>query len=46
MRERRATYIQDKGMLMSLLKQGSEKAHEVTQNTLREVKQGLGLPVF
>lgn len=46
MRERRATYIQDKGMLMELLRKGSERAHEVTQNTLREVKQGLGLPVF
>lgn len=45
-RERRATYIQDKGMLMDLLKKGSEQAHEVTQTTLREVKQGLGLPVF
>ena len=46
MRERRATYIQDKGMLMAMLKKGSEQAHEVTQQTLREVKQGLGLPVF
>lgn len=46
MRERRATYIQDKGMLMALLKQGSERAHEVTQRTLQEVKRGLGVPVF
>ena len=46
MRERRATYIQDKGMLMAMLKKGSEQAHEITQQTLREVKQGLGLPVF
>ena len=45
-RERRATYIQDKGMLMAHLKAGSERAHEVTQQTLKEVKQGLGLPVF
>ena len=45
-RERRATYIQDKRMLMDLLKKGSERAHEVTQATLREVKQGLGIPVF
>ena len=46
MRERRATYIQDKGMLMALLKKGSERANDVTQNTLRELKQGLGLAVF
>lgn len=46
MRERRATYIQDKGMLMALLQKGSERAHDITQNTLREVKRGLGLPVF
>ncbi|HIF4695036.1 TPA: tryptophan--tRNA ligase, partial [Citrobacter koseri] len=46
MRERRATYIQDKGMLMQILQQGSERAHEVTQTTLREVKRGLGLPVL
>lgn len=46
MRERRATYIQDKGTLMDLLKKGSERANEVTQTTLREVKQGLGIPVF
>lgn len=46
MRERRATYIQDKGMLMALLKQGNERAYEVTQNTLREVKQGLGFQII
>lgn len=46
MRERRAGYIQDKGMLMTLLKEGSQRAHDVTQQTLREVKQGLGIPVF
>ncbi|MEI7240355.1 tryptophan--tRNA ligase, partial [Pectobacterium brasiliense] len=46
MRERRATLIQDKGMLMEILKQGSERAHEVTQETLREVKNGLGLPTL
>ena len=46
MRERRSTYIKDKGMLIALLKKGSERAHDVTQKTLREIKQGLGLPVF
>ncbi|POT56130.1 tryptophan--tRNA ligase [Citrobacter amalonaticus] len=46
MRERRATFIQDKGMLMAMLKKGSQRAHEVTQATLHEVKRGLGLPTF
>lgn len=46
MRELRATYIQDKSMLMGLLKKGSARAHEVTQETLKQVKQGLGIPVF
>ena len=45
-RERRATYIQDKGMLLTLLRRGSELAHELTQRTLHEVKRGLGLPVL
>lgn len=45
-RERRATYIQDKGMLLTLLHRGSERAHELTQRTLHEVKRGLGLPVL
>lgn len=31
---------------MSLLKKGSERAHDITQQTLREVKLGLGVPVF
>lgn len=44
--ERRATYIQDKGMLLALLRRGSERAHELTQRTLHEVKRGLGLPVL
>ena len=45
-RERRATYIQDKGMLLTLLRRGSGRAHELTQRTLHEVKRGLGLPVL
>lgn len=45
-RERRATYIQDKDMLLALLRRGSERAHELTQRTLHEVKRGLGLPVL
>lgn len=45
-RERRATIIADKGMLLELLRQGSERAHHLTQQTLHEVKRGLGLPVL
>lgn len=45
-RQRRAELIADKGMLMTLLKAGSEKAHEKTQQTLVAVKRGLGLPVM
>ncbi|MFG6655550.1 tryptophan--tRNA ligase [Scandinavium sp. M-37] len=45
-RERRQRYIADKEMLMGLLKQGSEKAHQRTQETLVAVKRGLGLPVM
>ncbi|STT01095.1 tryptophanyl-tRNA synthetase [Klebsiella pneumoniae] len=41
-RERRATFIQDKGMLLELLRQGSERAHHLTQQTLHEVKRGWG----
>ena len=45
-RERRATYIADKGMLLELLRQGSERAQHLTQQTLHEVMRGLGLPVL
>ncbi len=33
-------------MLLELLRQGSERAHQLTQQTLHEVKHGLGLPVL
>ena len=46
MRERRAMYMRDKGELMAMLKRGTERAQGVTQETLREVKVGLGVPVF
>ncbi|MEB4673536.1 tryptophan--tRNA ligase [Enterobacteriaceae bacterium G50] len=46
MRERRNTFIQDKGALMAILREGSERAREVTQATLEEVKRGLGLPML
>ncbi len=45
-RERRAEFIKDKAELMRLLKEGSERASAATQETLREVKSGLGIPVF
>ena len=45
-RERRANIIQDKGQLMEILRQSSQRAHEVTQQTLHAVKRGLGLPVL
>ncbi|SNY59351.1 tryptophan--tRNA ligase [Enterobacter sp. CC120223-11] len=45
-RERRKEMIADKGALLALLKQGSEKAHDHTQKTLHAVKRGLGLPVM
>ena len=46
MRERRAMYMRDKGELMAMLKRGTERAQGVTQGTLKEVKVGLGVPVF
>ena len=45
-RERRKQLIADKAMLTELLKAGSEKAREKTQQTLDAVKRGLGLPVM
>jgi tryptophanyl-tRNA synthetase len=33
-------------MLLELLRQGSERAHRLTQQTLHEVMRGLGLPVL
>lgn len=45
-RERRQQFSADKATLMDILQAGTEKAHEVTQQTLSEVKRGLGLPVM
>ncbi|PKE28605.1 tryptophan--tRNA ligase [Rahnella sp. AA] len=45
-RTRRAEFIQDKATLLSLLRQGSERAMAVSQQTLYDVKRGLGLPVM
>lgn len=45
-RERRHHFSADKAALMEILQAGTEKAREVTQQTLAEVKRGLGLPVM
>lgn len=45
-RERRLQFSADKAALMEILQAGTEKAREVTQQTLNEVKRGLGLPVM
>lgn len=45
-RERRQQFSSDKAALMDILQAGTEKAREVTQQTLSEVKRGLGLPVM
>lgn len=42
-REKRAMYEQDRTHVMSLLAQGTRKAHEVTQQTLTQVKQAMCL---
>lgn len=45
-RARRLQFSADKAGLMEILQAGTEKAREVTQQTLNEVKRGLGLPVM
>lgn len=45
-RTRRLQFSADKAALMEILQAGTEKAREVTQQTLDEVKRGLGLPVM
>ncbi|MFO6296873.1 tryptophan--tRNA ligase [Rahnella selenatireducens] len=45
-RSRRNAFIQDKGQLLALLRHGSEQAQNITQQTLVQVKRGLGLPVM
>lgn len=45
-RTRRAELMQDKGALLDILRAGTQKSYDVTQNTLHQIKEGLGLPVF
>lgn len=45
-RTRRAELMQDKGALLDILRAGTQKSYNVTQETLHQIKEGLGLPVF
>ena len=45
-RERRAELEKDKGYVLQVLKQGTEKAREVAAKTTAEVKAALGLSHF
>lgn len=45
-REKRAQLINDKAYLLQVIKEGSDKAKEVTQQKLDEVKRGLGLLIL
>ena len=45
-RERRAELEKDPDYIMDILKQGTEKCRDITQQTLDEVKAGLGLFKF
>ncbi len=45
-RTRRAEYSADKGELMRILREGSQRANQVTQGTLAQVKSALGLDFF
>ena len=44
--EKRAQLINDKAYLLQVIKEGSDKAKEVTQQKLDEVKRGLGLLIL
>ena len=45
-RARRADYLADKGELLRILREGTQRAHQVTQATLSNVKAALGLDLF
>lgn len=45
-REERARLMADKPYLLSVIRSGTEKAREVTQQTLDQVKRGMGLLLF
>ncbi|MEL5427148.1 tryptophan--tRNA ligase [Serratia nevei] len=45
-RTRRAEFIADKGELTRILQHGTRRAHQVSQQTLQQVKTALGLDFF
>lgn len=45
-RARRAEFIADKGELTRILQHGTRRAHQVSQQTLQQVKTALGLDFF
>ncbi|TXE63994.1 tryptophan--tRNA ligase [Serratia nematodiphila] len=45
-RTRRAEFIADKGELTRILQHGTRRAHQVSQQTLQQVKAALGLDFF
>ena len=45
-RERRAEYENDRGYVLDMMKQGSEKAERVAATTLDEVKEAMGINYF
>ena len=45
-RERRQEFEKDRGQVLQMLKQGTEKAREIAAKTTDEVKTALGLQYF
>jgi tryptophanyl-tRNA synthetase len=45
-RERRQEFEKDRGQVLQMLKQGTEKAREIAAKTTDEVKTALGLKYF
>ena len=43
MRERAEKYLEDPTLVRSIIADGCEKARKLAQETLREVRQGMGL---
>ena len=43
MRERAEHYMEDPGLVKGIIADGCERAHKLAQETLREVRQVMGL---
>jgi tryptophanyl-tRNA synthetase len=43
MREKRAEYEKDKGLILKILQEGAEKAREVACATMEEVREAMNL---